>query len=187
MGNELPKNTSTIIHFPANRFPVAPHDPAWIPRKPSALLLFKGPNPLPEVSELQVRALADMLRCRLWLGAHGLLLRWGNTAWALDRAPSRYEDEVDNTLNHFGLLPQHNPRPPAGTTDWHPSQSWLGHMPPISLHPGLPGPLLKSVYTALTASILIGQEDTYRTYKRLVAQELHFRKQSLKEHYFRLV
>jgi hypothetical protein len=38
-----------------------------------------------------------MLRCRLWLGAHGLLLRWGSTAWALDRAPSRYEDEVDNT------------------------------------------------------------------------------------------
>ena len=178
MGNELPKNTSTIIHFPANRFPVAPHDPAWIPRKPSALLLFKGPNPLPEVSELQVRALADMLRCRLWLGAHGLLLRWGNTAWALDRAPSRYEDEVDNTLNHFGLLPLHNPRPPAGDTDWHPSQSWLGHMPPNSLHPGLPAPLLKSVYTALTASILIGQEDTYRTYKRLVAQELHFRKRS---------
>jgi hypothetical protein len=72
-GDELPKNTSTIIHFPANRFPVSPQDPAWIPRKPSALLLFKGPNPLPEVSELQVRALADMLRCRLWLGAHGLL------------------------------------------------------------------------------------------------------------------
>jgi hypothetical protein len=179
LGDELPNNTSTIIHSTANRFPFSLQDPAWILRKILALLLFKGPDPLPPVSELQVRSLADMLHCRLWIGAHGLLLRWGNSAWALDRAPSRYEDEVETTLTHFCLLPQHNPRPIPGDTVWHPSQFWLGHMSPVPLHPGLPAPLLKAVYTALTAFILIGQKDTYRTYKRLVAQALPSRKQTI--------
>ena len=175
-GQRLPPDTSSVIHFPANRFPKSPSDTTRTPNPKSVLLLHTGKETLPVLSPSMVSALADILRHRLWLGTYGLLLRWKPTAWALDRAPSNYPRDVAHTLSRYHLLPSINSRPTH--LGWNDSLTWLALMPTQPLDHTLPSKLNKQLLNTLTAAILLGQEATYNSYKTLVAQALHSRRRA---------
>ena len=179
LGNPLPPNTSLILHFPPLRFPLDPHSSTYDPNPNPVLLLFTSLNPLPPIQAPQASALADIFRSHLWLGSYGLLLRWGFSYWALDRAPPTDPSDIDQTLRHFGILPLLNPRPPiSDEPQWHPSLSWLGHLPPFPLSKSITSKLHRSLLQALSSAILLGQHESYDTYKKLTAQALQARKRA---------